>query len=395
MMIQFPLRAPPKLLKLFQNHSHSRLRPLSTTTTTSIQSAIPHRLHLSYLDLRGLGLSILERLILEEFLLKHDTRRWILVGTHSAFPHRFLQNSEVDIPNEIAIVMGIGGKPKELLHLAHVQEDQVPVLKRFTGGGTVVMDMDAIWTTLIGRPVRHDVEEQFPLYPAHFPRPIMEYTANTFYQPLFQRLACVQESKRISKPTMTTGRKTLVLNTKSCAMENTGLLYTLPTTVAATTNNENNISVTDPMPLLQLRENDYVMGDYKIAGNAQSITKEGWLHHTSFLWNFDPNNMERYLTLPTKRPTYRKDRSHTQFLTSLQSIYPLLNKTDFFHSLFETCSAAGFVVERPTWPDVRRGLDAHGGLAIWGSTHSRTKLLDRAFLFQREEKRKGNSSDPL
>lgn len=168
-------------------------------------------------------------------------------------------------------------------------------------------------------------------------------------------------------------------------MENSGRLVTLPTAAVdrfhiINTDNNNNNTPTEPLPLLKLQENDYVMGDNKIAGNAQCITKEGWLHHTSFLWNYDPNNMERYLTLPNKRPTYRKDRAHSQFLTSLQRIYLHLNKTDFFHSLHETCAAQGFLVERPSWPDVKREIDAQGGLATWYTMRSRTKPLDRASL---------------
>ncbi len=59
------------------------------------------------------------------------------------------------------------------------------------------------------------------------------------------------------------------------------------------------------------------------------------MHHTSFLWDFDPNNME-YLQVgncltfihsfidhgsqvPKKRPEYRKDRSHLDFITKLSS----------------------------------------------------------------------------
>eukprot|EP00968_Pinguiococcus_pyrenoidosus_P003776 scaffold251_cov230-Pinguiococcus_pyrenoidosus.AAC.7 len=33
-----------------------------------------------------------------------------------------------------------------------------------------------------------------------------------------------------------------------------------------------------------LVENDYVVGDRKFGGNAQSITSGRWLHHTSFLF---------------------------------------------------------------------------------------------------------------
>jgi lipoate-protein ligase A len=29
----------------------------------------------------------------------------------------------------------------------------------------------------------------------------------------------------------------------------------------------------------------------KVGGNAQTITKGRWVHHTSFLWQFDPSRM--------------------------------------------------------------------------------------------------------
>lgn len=82
--------------------------------------------------------------------------------------------------------------------------------------------------------------------------------------------------------------------------------------------------------MFALRENDYVFGDRKIGGNAQSnhsirlllcniglfeigISKDRWLHHTSFLWKFDPHNM-KYLQQPKKQPNYRDQRDHTSFL---------------------------------------------------------------------------------
>ena len=49
---------------------------------------------------------------------------------------------------------------------------------------------------------------------------------------------------------------------------------------------------------------DYVFGDRKIGGNAQSITKSRWLHHTSFLWDYDPEDM-KYLKHPPRTPKYR------------------------------------------------------------------------------------------
>lgn len=50
---------------------------------------------------------------------------------------------------------------------------------------------------------------------------------------------------------------------------------------------------------------DYVFGERKFGGNAQTITKNRWLHHTSFLWDFEDRNME-LLRHPPKAPQYRE-----------------------------------------------------------------------------------------
>jgi hypothetical protein len=70
-----------------------------------------------------------------------------------------------------------------------------------------------------------------------------------------------------------------------------------------------------------LRENDYVVGERKVGGNAQSISKNRWLHHTSFLWEFRPEMM-RYLKHPAKTPAYREGRQHLDFLAPLSAVLP-------------------------------------------------------------------------
>lgn len=65
---------------------------------------------------------------------------------------------------------------------------------------------------------------------------------------------------------------------------------------------------------------DYVFGDRKFGGNAQSITKNRWIHHTSFLWDYEVKNMA-YLKLPARAPEYRSVfyflLHHLSFLSSL------------------------------------------------------------------------------
>ncbi|KAH8099245.1 lipoate-protein ligase [Aureococcus anophagefferens] len=54
-----------------------------------------------------------------------------------------------------------------------------------------------------------------------------------------------------------------------------------------------------------------------VGGNAQCISKDKWIHHTSFLWDYDPEHMA-FLALPAKRPEYRGDRDHGAFLSRLR-----------------------------------------------------------------------------
>ena len=304
--------------------------------------------HLRWLDLRATGLSMLERLCLEEALLRHTTDNWLIVGTHEPFPHKYLRNiqypsyMEGSSPNQdCLIVMGIGGKPDLLLNLDKVKKDKVLVCKRFSGGGTVVLDSSSLWTTIIGRTVNFSHVQPYP-------KDIMQWSAAEVFGPMFEHIA------QTARPH---GKKTLVLDTKSCsATENLGQVIELHTA---------------EMPKFALRENDYVLGDLKLGGNAQSIIKDGWLHHTSFLWDYDPENM-KYLTLPQKRPEYRGNRPHGEFLVKLRPY--LVNKNAFFSSLLQTCEGR-FQVDKVTLADAMTIIDEKlGGMDAWWEDN-RTRVV--------------------
>lgn len=192
---------------------------------------------------------ILEQLRIEEALLRADQGNWCLINT-GAPP---------------AIVMGISGKPHLLLDLEKVRRDQVQVIKRFSGGGTVYIDPQTVFVTLICNVADFSICSQ--------PKPILEWTEK-LYQPLFKGFS-------------------------AC-------------------------------------ENDYVFGKRKFGGNAQYLQKGRWLHHTSFLWDYDPAKME-YLLLPEKRPNYRQDRSHTDFLCTLRPQFP--KRDELVDSLYKHIKA--------------------------------------------------------
>lgn len=180
--------------------------------------------------------SILEQLHLEEALLRADGRNWCLIH----------QN-----PSE-AIVMGISGHPEQVINIHRMQQKPVPLIRRFSGGGTVFIDENCIMATFICNQTDMDVP--------CFPQPVFQWSER-FYRPIFQGLD------------------------------------------------------------FGLRENDYVIGSKKFGGNAQYMTKNRWLHHTSFLWDYNPDKMA-YLKMPPKYPQYRQQRSHTEFLCTMNAYFP-------------------------------------------------------------------------
>lgn len=179
---------------------------------------------------------IFTQLTLEEALLRGSDQNYCLVNRGS--------------PR--AIVMGISGKPEKLLNAAKVEQDKIPVIRRFSGGGTVIVDEETLFITFI---LSHDY---LPI--SAFPEPILRWTGEVYSQ-------CWQ------------------------------------------------------IPGFHVAENDYAINNLKCGGNAQYIQKDRWLHHSSFLWDFKNENMD-YLLLPEKRPNYRQNRSHLDFLCRLKDYAP-------------------------------------------------------------------------
>lgn len=176
---------------------------------------------------------IFEQLLLEEALLRTSTDNFCIINEGST----------------PAIVMGISGVAEKLLNIKTVKESNLPLIKRFSGGGTVIVDENTLFISFI---MSKDALSISP-----FPEPILRWSEKIY-----------QDAWGIAG--------------------------------------------------FHLRENDYCIGDKKCGGNAQYITKDRWVHHTSFLWDFSEKNMQ-HLTLPEKRPKYRLDRAHSAFLTRLKN----------------------------------------------------------------------------
>ena len=63
---------------------------------------------------------------------------------------------------------------------------------------------------------------------------------------------------------------------------------------------------------------DLAIGGLKFSGNAQRRKRRFLLFHGSFLLNFDLSLVEKVLSMPSKQPSYRRHRSHVEFLMNLK-----------------------------------------------------------------------------
>jgi lipoate-protein ligase A len=62
---------------------------------------------------------------------------------------------------------------------------------------------------------------------------------------------------------------------------------------------------------------DLVYQGRKFSGNSQRWLRRSFLHHGTVLYDFDLAKISRYLTMPTRRPEYRAERLHAEFVANL------------------------------------------------------------------------------
>lgn len=106
------------------------------------------------------GIPILSQLRYEEALLRADEHNWCLFNRGSP----------------LAIVMGISGQVEQLIHQEKLKKEPIPLIRRYSGGGTVVVDENTGFVTLI---CRTDAVAVQP-----FPKQLMRWSAE-LYRPLF------------------------------------------------------------------------------------------------------------------------------------------------------------------------------------------------------------------
>jgi len=150
------------------------------------------------------------------------------------------------------VVLGKIGNPQEDIYLENVLADKIPVLKRSSGGGTVLQGHGCLNYSLIlskeAHPQIHDLRKSYQ----YILTKVIGALASCGYECVF-------------KPISDIARK---------------------------------------------------IDEKKNSGNAQKRGRRFILHHGTILYDFDLTLMERYLRIPKDMPEYRRARKHTDFLTN-------------------------------------------------------------------------------
>ncbi len=151
------------------------------------------------------------------------------------------------------IVLGLIGKVDEDINVSEVLKDEVPVLRRFSGGGTVVQGPGCLNYSLV-------------LSKESDPR-LNDLTKS--YQVIFEKIL-----------------RALTLAGISAQF----------------------------MPVSDLAMQGSLK---KFSGNAQHRGRKFILHHGTILYHFDLSIISKYLLFPRQTPEYRAQRSHEHFVTNI------------------------------------------------------------------------------
>lgn len=191
------------------------------------------KIHLSI----GNSTNVYEQLQREEALFRSTQTNWCIVVKGST----------------PSIVLGAFGQKEHLVDYEKWLKRPIPLVRRFSGGGTVVVDHNTLFVAWI-----FNAQDLF----------IEPYPQSIFQWAYINCAAAM-------KPVLLLGR-------------------------------ENDFCLEQGVQLV------------KIAGNAQSIAKHRFVHHTSFLWDYQLENMQ-LLKKPSRQPQYRQGREHADFIYSIKS----------------------------------------------------------------------------
>jgi lipoate-protein ligase A len=183
-------------------------------------------------------------------------------------------------PENYFVVVGYGNHVATEVNVAACNEDGIPILRRCSGGGTVLQGPGCLNYSLVLK-----VEQGGPVASIS--------AANRF----------IMERNRARIENLLRGNRR-----EEAPIKTSQSLVTSAATIRIRGCTDLTL---DPRP-------STLDPALKFSGNAQRRKKHFLLFHGTFLLNFDLALIDKFLRMPSKEPDYRRGRSHKNFLTNLQ-----------------------------------------------------------------------------
>jgi lipoate-protein ligase A len=203
---------------------------------------------------------------------------------------------------EYFVVVGYANKVTAEVNQAACAEMNVPILRRCSGGGTVLQGPGCLNYSLIlpfdeTGPLRNiTAANQF----------IMERNRSAIETLLSGRRRREESHSKIGKQKAEIGNSQSRLTSAATSLSPSSILHP-PSSIAIRGHTDLTLSTIHNPQSTPL----------KFSGNAQRRRKTFLLFHGTFLLNFDLALIEKLLLMPTKQPDYRQHRAHSEFLTNL------------------------------------------------------------------------------
>jgi lipoate-protein ligase A len=186
-------------------------------------------------------------------------------------------------PDNYFVVVGYGNHVATEVNTAACEAGGIPILRRCSGGGTVLQGPGCLDYSLILK-----IEEDGPL---------ASITAANRY---------IMERNREAVETLLNGRSRHEEALNKEKQISQSLLTSAPT-----------VEIRGCTDLALAPRPSPLDPSLKFSGNAQRRKKHFLLFHGTLLLNFDLALIDKFLRMPSKEPDYRQGRSHKTFLTNL------------------------------------------------------------------------------
>jgi lipoate-protein ligase A len=183
--------------------------------------------------------------------------------------------------SSLAVILGAGGRLADDVDETACRADDVPIFRRSSGGGTVLLGPGCLCYTLVlsydRDPALREIHSSF--------RFILSRIRDALAEERGSRIEDRGSTQDPGSSSMLDPRSS-IFDPRSSGLSLAGV-------------------------------SDLAVGGRKCSGNSQQRKRRYLLHHGTILYAFDTQRVDRYLRMPARQPDYRRQRKHSEFLAYL------------------------------------------------------------------------------